>query len=813
MEMTKESLRTWRSIADPSGYSIRTFDASKDKWVYLPVNETLTDDELRAHLKRGDDCRAIWLNVGTEAAPDARDHTRLMVFDFDDHNKRLHMDAIIARVRDVAKVLAENGIPAHGFVSGSGHGAHIWVTFAAPKRVDQMKELADVILKKAGLERKAGGELADGFVEVLPKGIGQQVCALPFGRQSSRLTLHDDGSWSTTDADFLVEQYAGKKAGRKKAAETSDEDRDAAFDAFVQKYDPDNRDDWGAAGICLQAAFGKENEWAKGRWVAWSQTSGAYQRGDEREWDKLSSASKYSALSFWRFAQENGYTGKAPFTATEKRKMLALDFLSDVRILRDQSDVAYAELKPREWVRIDTNDFRNSCALGMLRAHQKIPAEQDVKSAQMIAQAQASEAAPEHVDLRFARVGGKRYVFLADPDRTIIEIDDNGWRVNNDAPVQFRRGVGLPMSMPETGELSDLIDFLNVDEESMVFLLAWMVTAIINPGQQCPIAILDGSAGSAKSSTLGTLIEILDPKVGAMAGEPSSEDDLVVSAYQSAVLSFDNVDTLARLSDALCRLSTGGGLSKRKLYSDGDVFSVDAMRPLLVAGLDPTFYKQDLIERIIRVTLTRPKHYMDEEEFREYRRVHVARWRGALYSLVSDVLRDVHTIKQTSSRFGMFSRVGECVARNMGHDEGWFANVYAMMQLQMASEAAAADSVYLFLVDFLGGLSQAVGTKWEGTSTELFIELKAGFADLVQLVSARDIPGNARAISPRIVQASGLIEKTHGWRVSRSRNRGFIFEKVMDIEASVEDVLSAYREHLASLTTKAEAHTQPDVPF
>ncbi len=115
------------------------------------------------------------------------------------------------------------------------------------------------------------------------------------------------------------------------------------------------------------------------------------------------------------------------------------------------------------------------------------------------------------------------------------------------------------------------------------------VTAIVNPGNQCPIAILDGSAGSAKSSTLATLIEILDPKVGAMAGEPSSEDDLVVSAYQSAVMSFDNVDTLARLSDALCRLSTGGGLSKRKLYSDGDVFAVDAMRTAAKSPLLPSF--------------------------------------------------------------------------------------------------------------------------------------------------------------------------------------------------------------------------------
>lgn len=799
-----DCIKTWCECANPNGYSIREFNSKDQKWWYRPVDERLTDDDLREHLKRGDDARGIWLCVGSERDPDRLDHTRFMIFDFDDHNKRMGSDEIHAAVTRVATALTDNNVPYRLFLSSGGHGMHIWVTFDAPKRVDVMKQLADLILKKAGLERKAGGELADGCVEVLPKGAGQQVCALPYGRASKRMVLSDDGAIrETVPQDTIVEFYEGKKAGRKKASETNEEDRDAAFDAFIQKYDADNRDEWGAAGICLQAAFGRENEWAQDRWVAWSKTSSAFEHGDEREWDKLSSVSKYSAWSYWRIAMENGYQGKTPFTATEQRKMLALDFLSETRILRDQSDVAYAELKPREWTRIDTNDFRNTCALGMYRANQKVPSEQDVKAAQMIAQAEASEAAPEHVDLRFARVGGKRYVFLADPDRTVIEIDDVGWRINNDAPVQFRRGVGLPMSQPERGELSDLIDFLNVDEESMVFLLAWMVTAIINPGNQCPIAILDGSAGSAKSSTLATLVEILDPKVGAMAGAPSSEDDLVVSAYQSAVMSFDNVDTLARLSDALCRLSTGGGLSKRKLYSDGDVFAVDAMRPVLIAGLDPTFYKQDLIERIIRVTLTKPTHYMDEEDFREYRNVHIAQWRGALYSLVSDVLRDVHTIKQTSSRFGMFSRVGECVARRLGRDDGWFARVYTSMRLEMASEAACADSVYLFLTDFLGGLSQKVGTTWTGTSTDLFIEMKVAFGDLAQMVSVKDIPNNARAISPRIVQASGLIEKTHGWRVTRGQRREFIFEKVADVEASFEDVLAVYRDHVTATATEA----------
>ena len=71
--------------------------------------------------------------------------------------------------------------------------------------------------------------------------------------------------------EIEIVPYAGKKAGRKQAAATSSHvDRDAAFACFIKKYDVDNRTDWGTAGICLQAAFTKEDDWAKDRWVTWS---------------------------------------------------------------------------------------------------------------------------------------------------------------------------------------------------------------------------------------------------------------------------------------------------------------------------------------------------------------------------------------------------------------------------------------------------------------------------------------------------------------------------------------------------------------
>lgn len=189
------------------------------------------------------------------------------------------------------------------------------------------------------------------------------------------------------------------------------------------------------------------------------------------------------------------------------------------------------------------------------------------------------------------------------------------------------------------------------------------------------------------------------------------------------------------------------------------------------------------------------KAYMDEDEFRAYRAANMAKWRGALYSLVSRVLRDVHSVKQTSSRFGVFSRAGECVARALGKPDGWFGLAYAKMRLEMAEEAATADSVYIFLVDYLGAGDNFIGTKVTATAAELFLEMKSTLGDLSNLISMKDVPGNARAISPRIVQASTLLEKAHGWRVSRGRHREFIFEKVAKVEATADDIIALMRDH------------------
>ena len=72
----------------------------------------------------------------------------------------------------------------------------------------------------------------------------------------------------------------------------------------------------------------------------------------------------------------------------------------------------------------------------------------------------------------------------------------------------------------------------------------------------------------------------------------------MIAARNSWVLAFDNVSSVPDwLSDAFCRLSTGGGLATRMLYTDDDEILFDAQRPVLLTGIEEVATRGDLLDR------------------------------------------------------------------------------------------------------------------------------------------------------------------------------------------------------------------------
>src|SRR5262249_23518965 len=66
----------------------------------------------------------------------------------------------------------------------------------------------------------------------------------------------------------------------------------------------------------------------------------------------------------------------------------------------------------------------------------------------------------------------------------------------------------------------------------------------------------------------------------------------------------DNVSRIPSwLSDALCRLATGGGFSTRKLYTDDEEQLFNAQRPVSLNGIEDFVNRPDLADRTIFLTL------------------------------------------------------------------------------------------------------------------------------------------------------------------------------------------------------------------
>jgi len=207
--------------------------------------------------------------------------------------------------------------------------------------------------------------------------------------------------------------------------------------------------------------------------------------------------------------------------------------------------------------------------------------------------------------IRIAEHGGKLYIDLADRERQIIEVDRKGWRVATSAPVRFVRPYGLlPLPMPVVGgTLSDLKKFVNVEDDDLPLLLAFIVSCFHPSGPYALLSIM-GEQGSAKSALMRFLHDHIDPQISLGSTIPKNERDLLVTAQYRRLISFDNVDSLNRqVSSLLCMLCTGATSANRKLFTDADQAILAAKRPIILTSIANVVTASDLLDRTISLVL------------------------------------------------------------------------------------------------------------------------------------------------------------------------------------------------------------------
>jgi hypothetical protein len=210
--------------------------------------------------------------------------------------------------------------------------------------------------------------------------------------------------------------------------------------------------------------------------------------------------------------------------------------------------------------------------------------------------------------------------------------------------VRFRRPTGiLPLPVPERGgSIEALLPFLNLSSQNdFVLVVAWLL-ATLRPGGPYPLLAIFGEQGSAKTVLSKMLKALVDPNAAPVRALPREERELMIAANNGYLLAFDNLSGLpAWLSDALCRLASGGSFAVRQLYTDDDEVLFQAARPLLVNGIEEVITRPDLADRAIFLTLppvADDRRQTERELWREFERAR-PRIIGALLDLVVHGLR------------------------------------------------------------------------------------------------------------------------------------------------------------------------------
>jgi len=385
----------------------------------------------------------------------------------------------------------------------------------------------------------------------------------------------------------------------------------------------------------------------------------------------------------------------------------------------------------------------------------------------------------EEVHLRIAGHDGKIYVDLCNAEWEVVEISTEGWRVTNqDVPIRFARSnVIKEMPRPESGgsvgELRRLLTLGEKDEEAWSLVLAWLMQSLRPNRGQYPILVLLGGHGTAKTTTLEMLRELVDPAVVAHEHTYHNIRDLYIECVAGWVLAMDNLSSLPDwLSDTICRLvGDRGGFKTRTLFTNRDQEIFRGKRPVIMNGISDVASRADILDRALLVDLPvikeTDRRYLEElwDDFYAHQPIIL----GALFDALVAGLKNVDGVRlEKKPRMADFARWAVATEEALGMKAGTFLEAHTTSREGATETALEAEPIWRVLYEFAQDYDD--GDRWSGNMKELLKELNIMETDEA-LKRSKDWPKTERKLSDIIKRlAPALLEL--GVRVEKPPRTG-----------------------------------------
>lgn len=499
--------------------------------------------------------------------------------------------------------------------------------------------------------------------------------------------------------------------------------------------------------------------------------------------DRVIDAVVKSGAMFWKDPDGMAYVTMPREGRTERYRVRAAAFKSVVRAI-------YAEAFPR--VSDDGAEMPGSISdKAMTEALPSLEA--------MVHRRGTETRTPA---LRSLEADGALWIDLGRPDWSLVKVTRQGWQVVTAADVPLiradaMRALPLPDRAAARSGLEALRRLLNLgqdQQDDFKLVVSWLLGCLWPRGPY-PILAIDGEQGSGKSTASRHLRSLVDPNKAALRAPPRSEGDLIVAANAGRVVAIDNVSYIdPEMADVICRLATGGGLSKRRLYTDEDEHLIEVCRPILLNGINSVLSRGDVADRALVVGLRRiadGRRRLEAEIDREFEQAAP----GILAALLNGLVEALHYDRGVEGELPRMADFAAMACR-AAPAFGWKPEdvLGAINRNREAANIAVVEgdpiSEALRHVVAEHGVKRPEGSTWTGTATELLEHINRAVADDVR--RERGWPKDATRLSARLKRIAPAlrrcgVEVTLPETGGREGRRISIFQRSQRSERSIKE--------------------------
>jgi hypothetical protein len=395
-----------------------------------------------------------------------------------------------------------------------------------------------------------------------------------------------------------------------------------------------------------------------------------------------------------------------------------LKITSKLILFHDQNKTPFTHLN-NEAIPLSASRFKDFISYTYYQAERKAPNTDSINQVLNVLKGKSIFESPQiNLYNRVAERAGNFFYDLANGNA--VKITPHGWEITSKVPILFRRYAHQKQQVePSTnGNAWDVFQFLNVDEQHHLLVLIYIIACFI-PDIPHPIFHPHGQHGSGKTTLCNVIKKLCDPSSVEAIITPRDAMQLIQILAHHHVCLFDNMSDLPTwMSDILAQACTGGGFSKRQLFTDDEDIIYQVKRCIGLNGINLLISRSDLMDRSILLHLERisPSKRKDERELWADFEKSKSGILGGIFNILSKAMKIYPNIRpERLPRMADFARWGHAIASALGRNPSDFEKAYQLNIERQNEEVIANNTLAQAVLQLMADKAE-----WRGTIKQAY---------------------------------------------------------------------------------------------